>query len=492
MRHSKRSGCGFVAVLLLSVLLLGGAWLYTTWRSGETVLPPGLSINGVPMGGMTRQQALFAVEQAYTTAISVTYAGDTTPPLLPEMIELRLDMQATSENLDAALATQSGGRALLNHIADQLLGRDVATTDVRAVVLYSRERVDAFLQRTAQKYDRAPMQAVALPQAGSFRPAQDGTTLDIEASLPLMIEAILAADPARRHVELVVEVEPVPAASTDLLAQALGSTLTRFDGVAGVFVKDLQTGHELCINCQLPFTGWDPLKLGIALETYRIQTQPLRPDLTAAVQTMLTQGDSTAANQLLAEMEKGDPQSGATTVTKLLWSLGLRSSYLDAPYGTHSTLTAPAIATPANERSDAITDPDPYVQTTPAEIGLLLESLYHCGQGGGSLLLLYPDALSPTKCHMLLSQMRPTEKRGLLQTGMPAGTRIAYQSGRHGRTDTDASLVYGPLNDFVIVTFLYHPSESGDETSATTFAEIGLLTYRFFNGHADPTLAAGH
>ena len=54
------------------------------------MLPPGLIINELPMGGMTREQALEAIDQAYTRPITVYYASKLTPLLLPEMVELIL------------------------------------------------------------------------------------------------------------------------------------------------------------------------------------------------------------------------------------------------------------------------------------------------------------------------------------------------------------------------------------------------------------------
>jgi hypothetical protein len=479
-------------LLLLTLVILGGAWFYTTWRSSQAVLPPGVTINGVTMGGMTAEQALTAIEAAYTLPISVTYASTEIPPLLPEMIELRVDLDATAENLNDAVSTSSTVRAFLTYILDELLRREPETIDVNAVVLYSRERVNAFLERVAQKYDHAPMNPVLLPEAGTFRPPRQGTELNIEASLPIVIEAILAAKPEERQVALVVETEPPPETSTEILEQALATTLAPFNGVAGIYAKDLTSGQELCIDCNVAFTGMSALKVGIALEIYRTHEIPLDAESAGQVNAMLTQGSDRAANALLGEIGAGNAVSGALRVTDFLWNLGLRSTYLAAPFDDASGdapgdaaaagAAAPSFRTPANARTDVTTAPDPARQTTPVEIGLLMEAAYQCSRGGGALRVLHPNALPPAECAEVLAWMERNQVNPLLAQGMPPGTRLAHKHGQQGGTHVDVALVYGPRTDIVLVAFLYEPAWQTWEESVPTFAQIGQLTYRFFNG----------
>jgi hypothetical protein len=474
--------------LLLSIAILSGTWFYTTWRSSEKVLPPGLTINGLAMSGMTRDQALLAIEQAYTVPVSVTYNGQQIPPLLPEMIELRLDMEATAENLDEAIQTGATPQDFVRYVAGQVLQREPETTEVNAVVLYSRERVNAFLDRMAQKYDHPPMEPVPLPEAGTFRPALEGTQLNVESSLPLLIDAVLAADPNDRQVALVVDVEPPPRASVDILVQALNSSLNDFSGIPGIFAKNLDTGQELCLNCDVAYAGLSTLKVGIALEVYRRHDDTLDAELSSLMRDMLTESDNAAANLLLTEIGSGNPYSGALKVTDFLWDLGLENTYLVAPYDLKEGAPPPDVVTPANSRVDVTTNPDPYIQTTPLEAGLLMESIYQCTRGGGSLRALYPNEVAPLECEALLTWMERNQINSLLGEGMPPGTRVMHKHGWRGDTHADVSLVYGPTSDFILVAFLYQPDWLVWEESVPTFSEIGQLTYRFFNGQPE-TLA---
>jgi len=475
-----------VLILLLSSLILGAAWLFTAWRSSQDVLPPGLSINGVRMGGMTREQALTAIGLAYTVPISVTYAGSPISPLLPEVIELRLDAAATAENLEEALSVESNLYAFLRYIANQIGRREQEVIEVNAVVQYSRERLNAYLERVAQRYDHPPMEPVLLSEAGTFRPASDGTELDVQASLPLLIGAVLAADPAARQVDLVVEIEPSPDPSTDILKQALDLALEGYPGVVGIFTKDLGSGQELCVNCGVAFSGTGPIGLAIALEAHRADGGAANTGAGALLRAMLSDTDPAATDQILVEIGAGDPYSGAAQITELLLSLGLRNSYILGP-STLATAEPPpdAPVTAANSRIDIAAGPVSYVQTTPMEMGILLEGIYHCAQGGGCLRALYPQALTPLECQELLDLMAGQATMSPLGLSLPATTRVAHQRGSLNDTHADVALIYGPRTDFLVSAFIYLPEQTAAEAADPIFEKIGELVYRFYSGEAD-------
>jgi hypothetical protein len=468
VRSYRRQGSGFVALLLLTFVILGGAWFYTTWRSGEDVLPPTLSINGMPMGGTTRNQALLAVEQAYTLPITVTYAGEVLPPLLPEIIELRIDQAATAKNLDDVLSSRADAFAFARHVLYTLQGRPPEVTEVSAVVLYSRERVNAYLERTAQKYDREPVEPVALPEAGTFRPSADGTALDKEASLPPLIAAILAAKPTDRQVDLVVDITPAPTTSISMLEQALRAALPNNPGNSGVFAKSLATGQELCINCSVAFRELSTVKIAIALQLYRTHTLPLDAGIASRVDALLKGSNGDATADLLAAIGSGDPLGGAQQVTDLLGRLGL----------DHAALTD--MNGPLQDAESG--EPATSALTSPMEAGVLLESTYHCARGGGCLRALDPDGMTPAKCQDLLTRMEQNGNASLLGGNLPVGVRVAHAHSWHGEAHADVALIYGPRADFVLVALIEQPGWLGWEESVPTFANIGLLTYRFFNG----------
>ncbi len=479
----RPSGISWSFFVLVTLVVLGGAWLYANWQASQSVLPPGMSINEYPVGGMTREQTLEAIAQAYTTPITVYYRSEISL-LQPEMVELSLDVTVTQENLDEVLAEQSQAQGFISYILDLVLRREPERQRVSAVVTYSRERADAFLERMARKHDHPPMASVPLPEAGTFRPAQPGTELDVEASLPLLIKAILSPIPKERQVHLVVHTEPPPNTSLDLLHEAISTALSGFPGVAGVFIKDLETGQELCINCNVAFSGMDLLKLAVVMERYRGLDQPPNATTEELIAAILTGEEVAPVDALLAQLGAGDAMEGTAQVTGFLQSLGLQSSFIAAPYGERDPEhPPPEIATTANSNAAFFTEPDPYMQTTPMEIGLLLEGVYQCDAGGGFLRVLYPQKITPGECQSVLAWMRSGSEDSLLAAGLPAGTPIAAEHGWQGATHAEAALLYTPQRDLMVAAFFYQPNWLVWEDAAPTFATVGQLTYRFYNGN---------
>lgn len=481
MRQSHHR-IAWLLFFLLTVLILGGAWLYTNWKSSQTMLPPGLTINGLPMGGMTREQALDTIDQAYTRTITVYYGSKLTPLLLPEMVELSVDLEKTTKNLDDVLVSQNNLQGLITYLGDLVLRREPEAKDVTAVVNYSRERVDAFLARTAQKYDHPPQKPVLLSEAGTFRPAQDGTTLDVETSLPLLIKAILAAAPQDREVHLIVDIEPAPEASTDILRESLNAALSDFTGVAGIFAKELRRGQEFCYNCDVAFSGIGVLKIPIAVGTYAILDAAPDAVTTDNLNTLFAESDNATANLLLTHIGGGDAYSGALRVTDMLWSLGLRNTFIVTPYDVAATDIPPDITDLMAPRTDINTNPDPALQTTPIEMGLLIEGLYYGAQDGGFLRAVYPQEITSGECQDILTKLTQHSATLLLAAGMPAGTRVAHKHSWSGATHANVALVYGSQTDFVLAVYLYQPTWLVWDESAPTFATIGQLVYRFYNG----------
>jgi beta-lactamase class A len=252
--------------------------------------------------------------------------------------------------------------------------------------------------------------------------------------------------------------------------------------VAGIFAKDLRRGQEFCYNCDVAFSGVGTLKIAIAVETYA--TLDATPDaaMTGQLNTLFAESDNTAANLLLAQIGSGDAYSGALRVTDLLWSLGLHNTFIAIPYDAPETTIPPEIADMAASRTAIDTNPDPARQTTPMEMGLLMEGLYYGAQGGGFLRAVYPQEITAVECQDILAGLMQYAINPLLAAGMPAGTRVAHKHGWSGATHADVALVYGPQADFVLAVYLYQPAWLVWDESAPTFATIGQLVYRFYNG----------
>lgn len=481
--EEERSGLGWLGFIFIALLVLVFAWLYAGWQSSQRVFPKGVTIAGLPIDGMTRQQALNMLSAAYAKPITVYYE-DRPILLVPEMVELMLDVQATSANLDQVLLAQGGLKGFIEYVVHTVTRTETPPQDIRPILTYSRPRIDAFLRRTAQQFDHPPLDPVPLPEAGTFRPAQPGTTLDIQASLPALIAALLS--PTVSEVRLVVEVEPAKAAAISILHDALDAKLEGFTGVASIFVKNLETGQELCYNCNLAFSGVSLLKIPIVLKLYQQLDAPPDTETFQRISAALTESDNAAANLILQQIGAGNPYTGAVQVTDFIRTLGLESTFIAAPYDLKEGVPPPNFVTPANARPDLNTNPDPYIQTTALEMGLLLEGVGQCVQGGGMLRLMFPREITPAECEDLLRIMERNQVTALLRAGVPPSVRVAHKNGWTGETHADIALIHSPHGRLVMAAFLYQPEWLVWEESAPLFADLGRLTYRFFNGDTEP------
>jgi beta-lactamase class A len=351
--------------------------------------------------------------------------------------------------------------------------------DVPVAVSYSREQVDGFLARVAKQYDQLPQDPVILPDSLTIRPGQPGHKLDVDASRARLVSVLVS--PAEQNLELVVQSEEIPPLEMDILGQLIQILLDDYEGIVpGIFVKDLQTGEDLQINADVAYTGLSVLKIAILEETYRVLDPPLDSETTDWLSdTVGVSSDNLKANYLLYNViGNGDGYQGAENLTASMHYLGLVNTFMAAPYDEDVSLT---VVTPANSRTDITTKPDPYMQTTPLDIGLLLEMIYQGSHGGGALMVAYPDAFTADECEQMIEWLNTNHIDSLTEAGVPVDTKVAHKHGFTGETHADAAIVFSPGGDFVLVTFLYRPEWLEWEESAPLIANIATATYNYFN-----------
>jgi hypothetical protein len=237
----------------------------------------------------------------------------------------------------------------------------------------------------------------------------------------------------------------------------------------------------LKINAGVAYAGLSVLKIAVLEEAYRHLDPPLDPEVTDWVSdTMGVTSSNFKANLLLQDViGNDDGYQGVENLTASMHYLGLINTFMATPYD--EVVIPPTIVTPANSRTDITTEPDPYMQTTPLDIGLLLEMIYQCSHGGGALMVAYPGDLTADECNQMVEWMSRNRTDSLIEAGVPAGTRVAHKHGFTGDTHADAALVYSPGGDFVLVVFLYQPQWLEWEESAPLIADIATATYNYFN-----------
>jgi beta-lactamase class A len=470
----RRTGCIAWLIIGIAIAVLFLVWQYLGFRLANRTLPTGMRLAGLSVEEMTREQAVNALEVAFATPVEVTYLEQSIL-LPPDSVGLRFNVDETLANLDVSLSSREGLDGLIAHI----LSHSLEPMDVPVAVSFSEDRLDGFLARVAQQYDRPPQEPVLLPDSLTIRPGQPGYELDIEASRARLAATLVSA--TDHGTELVVQTQEAPPRHIDLLYQLLRPLLDNHPGlIPGVFVKDLQTGDELQINADVAYAGLSVLKIAILEETYRsLDVSPTAEVSDWLSDTMGVTSSNFKANLLLRDViGNGDSYRGAEKLTASMNYLGLTNTFMAAPYDEESPLT---IVTTANSRSDITTDPDPHIQTTPLDIGLLLEMIYQCNRGGGGLMVAYPGSLTTDECNQMIEWMSTNRTDSLIEAGVPAETKVAHKEGFTGDTHADAALVFSPGGDFVLVIYLHRPQWLTWEESAPLISDMATVTYNYFN-----------
>ncbi|MBN1954644.1 MAG: serine hydrolase [Anaerolineae bacterium] len=460
-------------LVILGSLLAFTFWQYLGFRTSLETLPAGVTVAGLDVSGMTVDQALSALQAAFAQPVQLDYQEQALA-LTPESVAFQFDLPATQTAIESALA----GRNSLEGFLTYLLRRPTEPVAIQVVADYSPDRLDGFLSRVSQQYDHPPIPPVPLPAALTFRAGQAGYELDFEASRQAVVAALFSA--TSRYARLVVTREEAPGLEAEQLEAMFDSLLGSFDGIASIFVKDMQTGTEITINPEVAYAGMSVIKIAIMVEAYRALSETPSIDETRLLSETMTLSGNFTANLLLQEViGRGDAYQGVENLTASMQYLGLINTFMAAPYDEE--IIPPTIITPANSRTDLNTQPDPYMQTTAQDIGLLLEMIYQCQHGGGALLAAYPDAFTPQECQQMLDMMVQNEIDTLIESGLPPDTPVAHKHGWIGDTHSDAGLVFSPDGDFVLVIFLYHPDWLEWEISSALIADLSAATYNYFN-----------
>ena len=105
MQH--KSGYIVWLIILTALVVLFFAWQYLGYRATIRTLPAGMTMAGISVENMTREQALNCLDVAFSTPLSVGYQNHRLT-LSPHTVDLRYDATQTAANLDAALADWRG------------------------------------------------------------------------------------------------------------------------------------------------------------------------------------------------------------------------------------------------------------------------------------------------------------------------------------------------------------------------------------------------
>jgi len=475
------------ALVLTFVELL----LYSQQRAR---MPGGLSVGGVPIGGLTQSDAAQRLAQAYSIPVELHY-GDQIILLNPSSVGFQLDIEA----MLAAAEQQRTGTEFWPGFWDFLWNRPGDSENVPVRSEHSQAQLEAAMRDIAARYDQPPEPARPVPGSSQFEPGAAGRVLDISRAAELVGEVLNS--PANRRVTLPVVASgasrPSLATLETLLLQI--AEVQGFDGLLDVYLMDLRTGEELhsvtLAGEEIPsspdvaITAGSTIKIALATAFFRHFDLPLNAEQETWMVDMITLSGNETSDLI---MEAIDPFRGPLMVTETLNELGLENTFIAGYFRLGAELLR-AYSTPANARTDINTGPDPYNQTTASETGWLLADLYSCAQGGGTIQAVFPEEIPPEECSYTLDLMARNKIGVLLEAGVPEGTRLAH---KHGWTGSplewlgDAGVVYTPGGDYVLSVFMWDEVDMIWEPTSGLLADISAAVYNYFNPPTAESAAA--
>jgi beta-lactamase class A len=457
--------------------------------------PRGMKIAGVAVGGVDPQIASERVLQVYSSPIEVQYS-ESIIHIDPSVVGFELDM----DSMIAAADLERTGGSFWGGFWNYLWNRDPNPVEVPLSATIAEDRLKAYLQNEiSARYDEPPTPAQPVPGSTNFSPGTPGVTLDLDRAIRLIEDTLRS--PNNRKVALSFQrnaaARPTMQNLEILLQQNI--TLAGFDGVMGVYLQDLQNGQEIhfamdqgqliSVNPDVAFTASSTVKIPIMVSYFiKYGSEALSEQSSNLLIDMIRKSENPPADRL---MESLDSLKGPLIVTEDMKKMGLDNTFL-AGFFCSAEFPCPLlqkIDTPANQRTDVVTDPDSFNQTTPSDIGMLLSDIYQCAEsGGGALIATFPDKLNSEICKQMITFLASDKIGVLIEAGVPEGTQVAHKHGWISdpsslviKNISDAAIVYTPGGNYVLVIYAYHPVQTVWEPVSALFAQMSQAVYNYYN-----------
>jgi beta-lactamase class A len=478
---SRRSSPGLgqwiivIAMVAFVVFLLFKLYQYGSVRR---FYPAGLTIGGVLVEGLSEEEAADLLTQRYVSAPVIIRHGQEAIEVSPSDIEFQVDMESMLAEADFQREQQDFWAGFWGY----LWGRPVEIEHVNLRAAHSQQALEDVLSTVATAFDKPALPPQPVPTTLSFQYGEPGTVTNIQASVPDVQAAFYRA--VDREARLVLEeTEPVRP-DINLLAHLIVNHLEDFEGVASVFILDLESGEEIAINADEAMSGMSIVKVPIVLEALRAVDGRLSAEQSKLIsETLVVQSGNFSANLLLDVVAgEDDAYLGADIVTESMQNLGLNNTFIAVPYEEQPRPGRSTYETVANSSEELLTEPDPAMQTTAEDVASLLAMIYYCAENnGGALIAAYGGQITQDECRNLQEFMKLNKIGSLIEEGVPSDTPVAHKHGWISDTHADAGIVFSPGGDYVLVMYMYKPEWLEWEISSPMLADISRATYNYFN-----------
>ena len=492
--RNRRSGIFLrwisVIFLLLSIILLT-VQLIMFSRSRITY-PARMDIAGVPIGGLTRDQAASRLLEVFSLPVELRYQ-EAVIQLDPNVVGFELELESMLATADI---TRIGGQ-FWNEFWKFIWNEEKEATSIPLDSNFSEALLRTYLQsEIAFRYDQPAI--AAQPQVGSvaFEPGQAGTTIAIDRAVFMVENALQSV--TRRTVDLPLE-EKLPGRTAfenlDILLKQI-LDVAEFDGIAGLYLLDLQTSQEIHFvytqktdyptDPDLAFTASSIIKIPIMVAAYITLDDPYPAEAMNLISGMIEESGNDPADWLMEQYISLN--GGPLLVTDYMRDLGLENTFLAGYFRVGSPILE-FYQTPAQTRTDLNNDPDPYNQTTVSDIGMLLADIYECAEfNGGALLAVFPDRITQSECIDMIETLTKNRTPFLIEAGVPDGTRVGHKHGWVSDVNTgaittigDAGIVYTPSGNYVLVIYFSHPVQLVWDPMSKLMGDLAEAIYNYYN-----------
>ncbi|MCA9912383.1 MAG: SH3 domain-containing protein, partial [Anaerolineae bacterium] len=177
-----------------------------------------------------------------------------------------------------------------------------------------------------------------------------------------------------------------------------------------LFLLDLQTGEAITFGDNIVYRGTSVNKINILAALYGVLNSPPNESVATDIANTMICSENAATNRLLSVVGNGDEWQGAQQVTNLMQTIGLRDSFLLAPYTVdpeNPPIPPYAIPVPESDANNEIAHPEYYNRMTVDDTGWMLASIYQCAyEESGPLIEDFPaGTYDPRECRQMIHVM---------------------------------------------------------------------------------------
>lgn len=490
--RTKRSLLRWIAaglIILASFLAISQLTRYSRIRAN---FPTGLKIAGIPVGGLNYELASDRLVKIYMAPIELHY-GENRIQVRPATLGYELRLQ----NMLAAADQQRTSESFWLGFWKYLWNQPISSEDIPLQSDYDKNRLKAFLEtEIASRYNEFAEPPMPAPGESYFYPGKEGTAINYDTSIERIIQSLNSPNNRVAKLDIVKSSSVKP--GIELLDYMLHDIInkSRFDGWTEFYLKDLKNGAVLHFNhskvgeeelpVNIAYSAWSTIKIPVLLSAFKYLEEPYDPIVLAQIEEMVEQSDNESTDFVGKNVIERN--LGPLRVSEDMRTLGLSNTFWAGYFALGSPLLQ-NFSTPANQDLSYDTDPDRYAQTTPLDLGLLLEEIYYCAKDyGGAIPLAFEGEITQYECQLMVEYMAKNRIAVFLQGGVPPETQVAHKHGwaveyKDGYMHTmgDAGIFYTPGGDYIISVFIFHPVQAIFDVVNPMVSNLSAAVYNYFN-----------